>query len=700
MVKRIISFFIVCMILIVGSVGQVQAASVQVGVEFSVPGGFYGKEFDLVLTAPGAAAIYYTLNGDVPTETTGILYESPIEIYDRTSVSVENSLLIKYCRDDRNWDVNMQLYPYTSPTGDVIKGMVVRAVAYYRDGTHSKVQTQTYMVRENYESYFSNIPVIFITAPKDQFFGTGTLRGIYNNHQDRNLEYIMDVQMFENLQPVIASDARVKIQGAYSRLWPQKSFNIDFTKAEDYESIQYDLFGDYPLRGDRTQTLQVVDRFRLHMGGNDGQYTTLADALCQSLAMNLKVPFTNYRPTLVFLNGEFWGYYGLRESYSKDYFYDHFRIQGQNLIFLEIFAGCNNNPTVNEGLPSDINLYHEMYNYIYSHSMTNDTYYQTFSTMFDIDTFIDTWLVQLFSANIDWPGNNSRMFRVRQSVEGYPYQDGKWYYALHDIDWGFKEVNQNTIIYHMGDEPVSDYMLNPEWATIYMRKLTQNDDFMDRYVNRLLYTSNTCFAPEILSVKVESWINELLPYVADQRNRWAQKPEDFQGYADQIRRFAQGRRDILLQQLTDYFQLGDEVYVSLLARDAGQVAVHFGDNVLHNAFAGTNSIVSLFGREMTIQVDRRIVPNFSGFCITDSNGNSMTIEDTEYTFVPDNNTTIEVLYSGEEGSGGLDGNYGGTDDITIPVKKNILIPLLLGGVILAGSVAFAIFVLIKNQKGN
>ena len=78
----------------------------------------------------------------------------------------------------------------------------------------------------------------------------------------------------------------------------------------------------------------------------------------------------------------------------------------------------------------------------------------------------------------------------------------------------------------------------------------------------------------------------------------------------------------------------------------------------------------------------------------------MTIEDTEYTFVPDNNTTIEVLYSGEEGSGGLDGNYGGTDDITIPVKKNILIPLLLGGVILAGSVAFAIFVLIKNQKGN
>ena len=101
--------------------------------EFSVEAGFYEEAFELVLTAPEGAEIYYTLDGSVPTpeNANAMVYMDPIAVELCDSVKGR----------------------------ELLTATVVRAVTVTADGACSDVVTHTYFVANRMLKRY-DVPVV------------------------------------------------------------------------------------------------------------------------------------------------------------------------------------------------------------------------------------------------------------------------------------------------------------------------------------------------------------------------------------------------------------------------------------------------------------------------------------------------------------------------------------------------------------
>ncbi len=60
--------------------------------------------------------------------------------------------------------------------------------------------------------------------------------------------------------------------------------------------------------------------FVLRNGGNDWDHSLIRDGVMQNLVKYLDLERQAFRPSLVYLNGEFWGIYNIREKVNEDFF--------------------------------------------------------------------------------------------------------------------------------------------------------------------------------------------------------------------------------------------------------------------------------------------------------------------------------------------------------------------------------------------
>lgn len=756
-ILRVLIFFI-CIMMALPAAGAGAFAAVDDSVHFSRKGGFYGAAFDLTLSTDIAGGvIYYTLDGSVPTDKSSV-YTSPIRISDKTGSTIEALAKIAQVQAE-NWG-----YSFTAPSSSGIqKGMVIRAVVALPGGGYGKVTTNTYLIKSNYKDYYEDIAVIAISSSFDDFFGS---TGIYRS---KTYERIMNVELFDGVDnSVFNQTAKVKLQGAFSTNLPQKALSVNLTTQDtDGEEVHYSLYGtDYMKKGDASKAIDTINRFRIYSGGNDnhipgvGGGTMFADCFAQMVANGLIGASTTFRPCLLYVNGEFWGIYALREAYSKDYFYEHYGILEENLTFLELPAYSLNVPTVNIGIPADASLsdysrryfidrygvcdyfnydgwgssylssftgslgdlasYYEMYFYILEHDMSVNSYYNTFQTMFDIDSFIDVQLVEFYANNADWPGNNNRMWRTKVTVEGAVGRDGKWRHALHDLDWGFKNPyannaagqGENIIDLHMGRVPVSTDPggnpggLNARWATIYLRKLQENKDFQTRFIDRYMYLYNTNFNSEIVYEQVCSLFDSIEPYIADYCKRWNLNESSYRNAIDVSKNFALYRNGVLYNEIMNSFRadwnLGSLNSLTLKNyRDKDDVKVMFGNqnNICSPYKEGTVSLKYLNNEKITVSVNDS-VKNFDYFLVKYGN-NSEIIDDRSFELETFSGAvTVEIYYksSGELPESGLTENKGGSDDLELNIKDSYLKGILIGGSVFLVTVGACVFILIKTFK--
>ena len=85
--------------------------------------------------------------------------------------------------------------------------------------------------------------------------------------------------------------------------------------------------------------------------------------------------------------------------------------------------------------------------------------------------------------NRDYPGNNIKYWKV---------PGGKWRWVLYDVDFGFagqwwSDWDQNyAFIFDTLDFVLSGNQTtwaNPPWATLFMRKLVENIEFRNKFIN-------------------------------------------------------------------------------------------------------------------------------------------------------------------------------------------------------------------------
>lgn len=494
---------------------------------FSHSGGFYDKAFDLKLsTEQEGVKIYYTMDGSdpVPGAEGTYLYENGITIKSR--VGEPNVLsMISNISSHSN-------HPFIEPKGEVFKCTTIKAVSIRDGGGKSGIITHSYFVDPNMKDRY-NLPVISLVTDKNNLFDDTI--GIYVNDnylkKGDDWERPVHIEFFEKDGTLAFShNSGIRINGGLTRRFPQKSLRLYADHGYDETNkFKYEIFPGLVKKANNKK-LDSFKRIILRNAGNDSgsDGVWFRDAVMQSLVSHLSLDTQAYRPSVVFLDGEFWGIYNVRERYDNEYFASHYNLDKDKVVMLDVLE----NPSVVEGVKEDKKAYTEdVIDYLKSHSILDQDTYDYIKTKIDIRNYIEYNVAEMFFGNFDWPANNTSIWRYKTDDGKYhpdaPYgQDGRWRWVLRDLDCGFglfqKSVTFDTLNFATTDEPGQEKYVyaNQLWATFLLKTLLQNPEFRNEFINCFADQLNTSFIPERVNQRIDEYAAAIEKAMPENINRW------------------------------------------------------------------------------------------------------------------------------------------------------------------------------------
>jgi hypothetical protein len=382
----------------------------------------------------------------------------------------------------------------------------------------SDIVTRTYILDDS-----STLPVIFVTT--DSLWLFDTLNGIYviGPNTDTTTEqfpywgtanYYQDVAIPGHVEYLDASltkqmgqDCSIKIHGNFSRGWPQKSFR--FLANDKYGEGTFE-FAPFPGK----PTVDEFKSFNIRNGGVDYNTTHFRDDLMNRAARDLNLDFMDSQPCLVYLNGEYWGVYAIREREDENYIESNYDIDAEQIEMLR-FSG---DPVIgtNEG-------FIELVEFIVLNDMSIDSNYAKAEAMLDMENFCDYIITETYYANWDWisAGGNTNNIRFWRSIA----PESKWRYVLWDTDLGLNLVSLGG-----GNAATFDYLgtiMDPSFTDPHSRMLVSllnNEKFRNYFINRFADIVNTEFSAETFGNLALDIKAEYEPEMVRHFDRWGAPP--------------------------------------------------------------------------------------------------------------------------------------------------------------------------------
>ena len=491
--------------------------------EFSIVSGFYDQsQLSLELSVPNeSAAIYFTLDGSVPS-TNGLPYEYPIVINSNT---------------------------------------VVRARAFLDQWVPSEIGSKTYILDD--ELGEMGLPAIFISTDHNSFFDEDTGMYVMGPNAEWQFPYF-GANFWEDWERPIHfeilevdgsgynANAGAKIFGGWSRAFPQKSLSIFSRSYLGPSSFDYQLFPN--------SDVSSYEAFVIRNSGNDWESTVLRDGFTTSLANDLDIDFQKYRPTILFINGEFWGIQNLREKVNEHFLSSKHSIAPEHIDLLDL-AGVNDENIVH-GTNSDYKI---LLDYLEGQDMTEPVVQNALENWIDIESYMSYQAFQIFVDNRDWPGNNIKFWRDHRV-------GGKWRWILYDTDFGFSiwdanAYNFNTLGFAL--EPNGPGWPNPPWSTFIFRKMMENNYFKESFINIYCDMLNTVFQPEFISERLDSISGNIASMIPTHRDRWYNSGNwpnsgvNWESRLNNMENFGNQRRIRAIGHLIDEFDLPNIAQVDL-----------------------------------------------------------------------------------------------------------------------------------------
>jgi len=631
---------------------------------FSVQPGFYheAKLLELHHDDPDVS-IFYTTDGSVP-DTGSIRYTGPVGLASRAG--------------ERNV---ISMIPTTPPEGEALgygwfapevrldKGHVIRAVAVKPGLLPSPPATGSWFPGLEQQDF----PVLSINAPEESLFGNEF--GIYvpgviydslgfgddvwgrpnANYYQRGREWEREASLewFEDGLQVFQQDIGVRIHGGGSRVMPQKSLRLYARSDYGQSHIHHQVFPDEPY--------SEFKRLILRNSGQDffRRTTMFRDAFMQRLVTGLNVETQAYRPSVLFLNGEYWGIHNIRERYDKHYLERRFEVPEEHLDLLE------RRDQVKEG---DNAHYLEMLAYIEEHGVADTGHLEHISGLMDLENFIDYNILQLFFRNTDWPANNIDFWRYSGPPNPHiPELDGRWRWLVFDLDFGYglqegmRSWEFDMVRFVLDPDEVT--YANPPWASFLIRSLLENPDFRDDFLRRFADLLNSTFTPERSKSLINDMAEVIRPEMPRHIDRWSH-PSRFRHWEQHVNvmlRFAEERPAHQIAHLRDHFALGQPRTVSVVMPEAGTGRIHLNSLDIGLPFEGPEAYGLRYWDDGSKTWEGRYFPDIpahlkaepsAGYRFSHWVVNGDTIPDPEMEFHPEENTVIHPHFVPDEQSGG------------------------------------------------
>lgn len=485
--------------------------------EFDVPAGYHGGTVNLNITcADPDATIRYTTDGTFPTQASAI-YNGPITIDETTVVFAQA------------FSDNPEILP-----------------SYYEWSTYFLGQDQ------------HTLPVYNVSGTEML-----TLLG------GQQITPLSAIEVFdENGQLLSKSFGDTNKHGNDSWAYPQRG--IDWI---DRDKMGYSR--TTPLQLFRIKERDEFKRYMFKAGANDNypyeNGAHIRDSYLQSLSQvgGLDLDERTHESCILYVNGQYWGVYDIREKYDDWRFTDWYYDQGrEDIDFLKTWGGT----WAEYGSMDDWNA---LRNFVVNNDMSDPGNYEYVTTQLEVISMMDYFIINTWAVAADWLNWNTAWWKGN-NPNG---TSRKWRYTLWDMDAIFGHYINYTGIPDTGpnaDPCFAEVLNNPggQGHVPMWNALLENDDFRNLYINRYADLLNTTLSCDFAMHHLDSLLAFIEPEMPRQVERWAGTVEGWQNNVQTMKDFMLQRcGNEIIDLMEDCYDI-EAITVTILIEGDGSVQIN------------------------------------------------------------------------------------------------------------------------------
>lgn len=447
---------------------------------FNTAPGNYPAAISVTLAAPGPdEQIRYTLNGATPTIASP-LYTGPIAIGQSTVIRARSF----------------------SSTPGILPGFI---------------ETNTYFINEN-----SSFPVASISGDSD-------LLQLLNGNSG-----VIPTAYFEYFENGAFIDENMGDFDAHGNdSWAYDQRGIDFVSRDDHgykRRLEHKFFDTSDRTGFRRLILKAAgsDNYPHQPGGMH-----FRDVFVQTVSQVADLELDERRASFIslFVNGQYWGVYDLREKVDDnqytDYYYGQdvkYRDANEYIQYIKTWGSTQ----AEFGNQPALDAWNQLITFVQNNDMSVQANYDYVEGQLNIDSLVDYFVLNSYMVNRDWLNWNTSWWRGTNPSGGAL----KWRYALWDTDGVLGHYTNFTGIpdTSANADPcqVEQLEVGVGHAQTIGKLIEENPTVRQKYITRYADLLNTHLSCESIIEVFDSIVTQLTPEMPRQIARWGGSMQEWQ----------------------------------------------------------------------------------------------------------------------------------------------------------------------------
>ena len=338
--------------------------------------------------------------------------------------------------------------------------------------------------------------------------------------------------------------------------WAYDQRGFDFIMRDQYGyngRVDHPIFPNAPKPKHQRLILKAAasDNYSFENGG-----AHIRDAFIHTLSIKAKMKLDERtsRSCIVYLNGQYWGVYEIREKTMNHDYTDYYYNQDKyDLYYLKTWGAT----WEQYGAPNALNDWNALKAYVASNNMGDPVLFNYVDSLLNWKSMCDYFMFNSYVVNRDWLNWNTAWWRGT-NLNG---TKKKWRYTLWDMDASFGHYTNFTGI---PDPTANADPCNVEnlpdpggqgHTSVIQKLINENPAIEQYYITRYVDLVNTYFSCDSMLAMLDSMVLVIDPEMPAQIAKWGGTYAGWQANVQAVRQFINDRCAALQAGLVNCYSL-------------------------------------------------------------------------------------------------------------------------------------------------